>query len=111
MEENNKEQQDAVNEVYQYAAKLLIEEKKPTKSVEAILIKQGLEAESAKLVVANLNGQIEAAKKDKARKDMLWGAVWAIGGTFATLADIGYIFWGAIVFGVFQFGRGVMNAS
>ena len=111
MEENSKEQQEVVNEIYNYAAKLLVEDKKTPKTVEAILIKQGLDTESARAVVAHLEKEISSAKKDGAKKDMLWGALWAIGGTIATVADIGYIFWGAIVFGLFQFGKGVVNAS
>jgi len=34
---------------------------------------------------------------------MIFGALWCIGGTVATITDIGYIFWGAILFGAIQF--------
>jgi exopolyphosphatase/pppGpp-phosphohydrolase len=111
MEKNSKEQQEVVNEIYNYAAKLLVEDKKTPKAVEAILVKQGLDTKSAQVVVAYLENEISRAKKDAAQKDMLWGALWAIGGTIATIADIGYIFWGAIVFGLLQFGKGVVNVS
>lgn len=49
--------------------------------------------------------------KDSANKDMLYGALWCIGGTIGTLAEIGYIFWGAIIFGAFQFFRGLNNSN
>jgi len=48
-------------------------------------------------------------EKENAKKDMLYGALWCGGGTIATLAHIGFIFWGAIVFGAFQFLRGFFN--
>lgn len=47
----------------------------------------------------------------RANKDMLWGAVWCIGGIIGTVADTGYIFWGAIVFGGIQFFVGLSNAG
>jgi GTP:adenosylcobinamide-phosphate guanylyltransferase len=46
---------------------------------------------------------------EKAKSDMLYGAGWCLVGIIATYADIGYIFWGAIVFGGFQFVRGAIN--
>jgi hypothetical protein len=45
----------------------------------------------------------------RASRDMLFGALWCIGGTVLTLANTGYIFWGAIVFGGVQFIRGLIN--
>jgi len=48
---------------------------------------------------------------EAARNDMLWGAVWCMGGIIATAADFGYIFWGAIVFGGFQLIRGISNGG
>ena len=69
-----------------------------------------MEAESAKIVVENLSKQIIDAKKERANKDMLYGALWCIGGIIATVADIGYIFWGAIVFGGYQFFKGLLNS-
>ncbi len=52
-----------------------------------------------------------ADDQEAARNDMLWGAVWCMGGIIATAADFGYIFWGAIVFGGFQFLRGISNGG
>jgi hypothetical protein len=49
-------------------------------------------------------------QKKAANKDMLVGGLWLVGGTIATVADIGYVFWGAILFGGIQFFKGVMNA-
>jgi hypothetical protein len=53
-----------------------------------------------------------AEPKDPAagRKDMIFGAMWFIGGVIATVADIGYIFYGAIIVGAIQFFRGLSNS-
>jgi hypothetical protein len=51
------------------------------------------------------------AQHEDARKDMLYGALWCVGGTIATMADIGYIFWGAIIFGAVQFFKGLANSK
>jgi hypothetical protein len=51
------------------------------------------------------------AQREQANKDMIYGALWCIGGTIATLSNLGYAFWGAIVFGGIQFIRGFMNRN
>ncbi|RZT00144.1 hypothetical protein [Aquimarina brevivitae] len=110
MENQNISQEEAANQVYEYAANLLVNQKKSTAETKSALIAQGLDEESATAVVTNLSQQIKDAKKEGANKDMLWGAVWCVGGIIATVADIGFIFWGAIVFGAIQFFRGVANS-
>jgi hypothetical protein len=52
-----------------------------------------------------------SAKKEQAEKDMLYGALWCVGGIIATAAHIGFIFWGAILFGGIQFFRGLFNSK
>jgi hypothetical protein len=52
-----------------------------------------------------------SAKKKQAENDMLYGALWCIGGIIATAAHIGFIFWGAILFGGIQFFRGLFNSK
>lgn len=44
-------------------------------------------------------------------RDMILGAVWCLGGLTATVADIGFIFYGAIIFGAFQFIQGVIKSN
>jgi len=111
MENNQNEQEQAVNQIYEYAANLLFEQKKGSEDVKHLLVKDGLDLESASVVVENLEKQIKEAKKEGANKDMLYGALWCIGGTVATIADVGFIFWGAIVFGAFQFIKGAVNSN
>ena len=53
----------------------------------------------------------EEERKKQANKDMMYGALWCVGGLVATMADIGAIFWGAIVFGGIQFFKGLINSQ
>ena len=74
MEKENDNQQEAVNQIYEYAANLLINQKKSLTETKNVLIAQGLDEESASVVVSNLEQQIKDAKKEGANKDMLYGA-------------------------------------
>ncbi len=103
-------QQATVDQVYEYAANLMVSGKNAVE-VEYQLMNRGLDGDSARIVVANLQEQITKAKRGRAKKDMLYGALWCVGGLALTLADIGFIFWGAIIFGGIQFFKGVANLS
>jgi hypothetical protein len=59
--------------------------------------------------VRELEGPIREAKKAQAKKDILHGGLWCIGGIALTVADIGFVFWGAILFGGVQFIKGLTN--
>ena len=111
METNQNDQQGAVTKIYDHAADLLINGKKSGSEVQQILIDKGMDPGAAKVIVDNLSSQIVSAKKEGANKDMLYGALWCVGGIIATMADIGFIFWGAILFGAIQFFKGVANSQ
>jgi hypothetical protein len=111
METNQNDQQDAVNKIYDHAADLLVNGKKSESEVRQVLIDKGLDHEAAKVIVQNLSSQIFSAKKERANKDMLYGALWCVGGIVLTVADVGFIFWGAILFGGIQFFKGVANLN
>jgi len=118
MENSTEQQQKIVDQVYNRAAQLMIHQKKDMFEVRRILVEDGLDDESALTVVTNLDNQITKAKSEKARKDMLHGALWCIGGTFVTLISYSstsnggsyVVTWGAIVFGAIQFFRGLANS-
>lgn len=111
METTNPESQEVVNQLYNYAANLLVHQNKSAYETKALLIEKGLSTENAEFIVDTIEGQIEEAKNDNAKKDMLYGALWCIGGTALTLANVGFIFWGAILFGGIQFFRGLINLN
>lgn len=109
--ENNQDQQQIVDEIYNTAAHMLFEQNKSSNETKQALIEMGLDEQSAATVVFNLTEEVYKQTKAKANKDMLYGALWCVGGIVATVADIGFIFWGAIVFGAIQFIQGAANAS
>ena len=100
----------AVNEMYNHAAELLFVQKKPSHEVRNTLMEKGLSENAAYTIVTNLEEELRKARKEQAVKDMIFGALWCIGGTIATLANIGFIFWGAILFGGIQFLKGLFNS-
>ena len=109
MENHETSAQAAMNEFYNLAANMLVNEKKTTKDVQLALVEKGLSDSAAFTIVNNLEVEIKNARKEAGKKDMLYGALWCIGGTVATVANIGFIFWGAIVFGGIQFVKGAIN--
>jgi hypothetical protein len=112
MENNQRDQEQIINEIYDFAAYLMIDQGYSSSATKQALIEEkGLDDESATLVVENLGNQIKNVKKEGANKDMLYGALWCVGGIIATIADFGYIFWGAIIFGAFQFIKGAANSN
>lgn len=87
--------------------------------IEHKLIEQGLDAESAATVVNNLKEARVKAIKEAGQKNMLFGALWCIGGilvtaiTYSAAAGGGtyVVAWGAILFGGVQFFRGLTQSA
>lgn len=119
METSTEEQQKAINQIYDYAASLVLKEKKSYTETKAALIAQGIDEESASTIVTNLEEEINGAKKKQANKDMRNGALWCVGGIIVTAVTYSnasgggtyVVTWGAIIFGAVQFFKGLFNAS
>ncbi|TDW44335.1 hypothetical protein EV144_10988 [Flavobacterium sp. 270] len=115
MEITTIESQELMNQHYNFAANLLLNQRKSGYETKNALIEQGLSTELASTLVEKLELQIQEAEYEatqgQAKKDMLYGALWCVGGTILTLSHIGFIFWGAIVFGGIQFFKGVIKYS
>jgi hypothetical protein len=113
METTTIKSHELLNQHYELAANLLLTQRKSSYETTNTLIEQGVNRETASLIVEKLQTQIYEAEQKvinkQAKKDMLYGALWCIGGTILTLSNIGFIFWGAIIFGGIQFFRGVTN--
>jgi hypothetical protein len=115
-EEHNK----AVEAIYSFAAELMRNGTAPAE-IEKKLVEQGLDAESAATVVDNLKQARAKALKEAGQKNMLFGALWCIGGiavtaiTYQAAAGGGggsyVVAWGAILFGAIQFFRGLAQSS
>ena len=59
----------------------------------------------------NIETQFDDAKRSAAKKDIIWGAIWAVGGLVVTVSGVGLVAWGAILFGGFQFFKGLIAYS
>jgi len=109
MEDTPKIQEVTIEEVNNYTKNLFLRGKS-TNEVTAELRARGLDEQTIQTVLSNVEIRVIEAKKEKANKDMLYGALWCLGGVALTAANIGYLFWGAIVFGAIRFFRGVLNS-
>lgn len=111
MENNQTAQEQLVAQVYEFTAQQLVNGNKSKTEVIRLLTEKGIGQDTATEIVNQTHGQIATAKRSRAQKDMLFGALWCIGGTVATMSGIGFIFWGAILFGAIQFIKGAVNLA
>ncbi len=82
------------------------------RSILRRLLKKGYEEPKAIEMIAEArNLYKEVVLKKKAQRDIIVGGLWFVGGTVGTLANIGFIFWGAILFGLIQCIKGIVNYS
>lgn len=118
MENKEKEAQELVNKVYEYTANLMFEQKKSLPETKRLLVEQGLTAEDADIVISNLQAQMREAKRSAANENMIYGALWCIGGllvtiiTYSAASESGgtyVVAWGAVIFGAIQFFKGLFQ--
>jgi hypothetical protein len=118
---SDQNENDMVQAVYEFAASQVVSGKKKSQ-VETALLEKGLDAESAKIVTANVFKMRGDAISAAGKKNMLYGLLWCIGGAIVTAATYqmaanspnggSYVVaWGAIVFGGIQFLRGAAQAA
>lgn len=81
---------------------------KPKKIFEEkeVFIEEGFDDENSAFMVDSPQKQINNEEKEHPKQDMLYGALLFVGGIVLTVCDIGYIFWGAIVYGGYLFLKG-----
>jgi hypothetical protein len=91
-----------------YARDLYFNQNFTASEVKNALLKNNVEEDLAAEIISKLEKEFRAMRSDEANKQMLYGIFWCAGGIAATAADIGYIFWGAIVFGAVKFFKGLM---
>jgi hypothetical protein len=113
--------EDVIDSAYTEAYKLVIKQKKDVNEVDHILESKGLDESQRNSIIVSLL-QIKSDKKAKrelrianAPSDILYGGIWCMCGIVLTclsllLSDsigIGFLFWGAIVYGIQRFVRGL----
>lgn len=111
------DQQEIVNQIYGFTADMLYNQKKSIEETKAALIENGLRAEDVDVVIANLQNQYKQEKREAGNKNMLYGALWCVGGllvtilTYSAASDGGtyVVAWGAVIFGAIQFFKGLFQ--
>lgn len=105
-------QEEIIRQIYNYAMNLLVNAEKTPQEVKIRLVEKGLTEQDAEIIVTNIVRQI---RNIKANKDILYGTLWCLGGLLVTWLSYelasengSYIaFYGAIIFGAFQFIKGL----
>lgn len=92
---------------YVLAKELYFNQNYTSNEVKDALLKKNVEEVLADEIVSNLEKEFRAMRSEEANKKMVYGILFCAGGIIATAANVGYIFWGAIVFGAIQFFKGL----
>lgn len=107
---SEEEIQDFVNQVYNYAINLIVDNGYSYRQAKEELIHQGLNEPDAESVISNIKLQINEAKKSASNKEIGYGLLWAVGGVVVTAITGGsYIFYGAVIWGVWLFLKGLYH--
>ena len=110
-----------VQKIYEFAATQMRAGLKGWQ-IEQELCEQGLDADTAKTVVRNLQQAKSRIVRQSGLKNMVAGALWCVGGivvtavTYQMAASNGgggtyFVAWGAVIFGAIQFFRGLAQAA
>lgn len=102
MEGNLLEQKKLIYDCKQIAMQLIINEERSIYEVINILKERGLDEETATTIVDNIEKWQAKQNRKVGIKNMIWGAIWLILGLGGTFANIGFIFYGAIISGIIQ---------
>lgn len=111
--------EQVVESIYRFVAEQMHNGVAPSE-IKKVLIENGLSEETAATVINNMKEAQAQAHKEAGKKNMIFGALWCIGGILVTAltyqaASSGggsyVVAWGAIVFGAIQFFRGVAQSA
>lgn len=105
-----RKEQETTEVVHKMVVQRLVEGKNSKKIVKE-LVKGGWSQESATQYVTNTEQQFKQSPEgrqilaSKNKRGMLYGVLWIAGGVIATMVIEGWFFWGATVFGLYDFFR------
>jgi hypothetical protein len=114
------DQEQYLRDLHMFAAQQM-HQGAPEQEVYAKLVQHGLTAQLAQSIVGNVFAAkyaAIAANRSMGKKNMLYGALWCVGGLAVTIATFAFaakngggggyvVFWGAVIFGAIQFFRGL----
>lgn len=77
---------------------LFFEGKRPEQVVRA-LVEEGADSDLARSAVLYQVQLFNQQRKAQGRNEALWASLWLGGGVVLTYHDVGFIFWGAMIYG------------
>jgi hypothetical protein len=109
MEKDSLEHQEYLKEMMKYAVDLYVYQDKNSYEVITALKEKGVTEDQAKAMISIIDERVEETENSAHKKNVIIGGLFFAGGLMATFANLGFVFWGAIVFGGIQMVRGIMK--
>ena len=121
MQEQDEIAFNSEQEMLQYVREQMITNKVSSFDTMTMLTQRGVDTDTAFAAIEKVENQLNGVDRKAGRKDMIWGALWFIGGSLVTLITYSNassspsggrytVAYGAIIFGLIQFFRGVMKS-
>jgi hypothetical protein len=88
------------------AENLILKQGKSVYEAVSEMMRIGADEKMATDIAYEIEANQIEANQGTGKKKMIWGAVIFIIGLGITLADVGTVFWFAIIFGIYQFYKG-----
>ncbi|MGR6088575.1 MAG: hypothetical protein ACU4F9_10390 [Arcticibacter sp.] len=95
-----------LEELLEYAKNQIINENQNPSDVKNILLSKGLEEDIIDRMLIEIK-EFKETNSKKSNNDLIFGFLWLAIGIGLTFANIGYIFWGAIVYGGYRLYKGL----
>ena len=102
--------QENPKSVQEYVISSLIAEQ-PKRLIIAALLEKGIDEEAAKKLIADGEDKLMDTERAAANKDILYGAIWLVVGIAITFSGVGFITYGAIIYGLFRLFKGLSNTN
>lgn len=107
---------ELVESIYEFAAEQM-HDRVPHDQIQKSLVERGLDHETAAIVVRNLLLAHSNALKSQGKSNVLYGAIWCLGGLVALYLRSGgansgfiiFLIWAAIIFGAYNVFRGILQ--
>jgi len=106
-------------EMLQFVTQQMVINKVSSFDTMTMLGERGVDTDTAFAAIEKVENNLKGVDRKAGRKDMLWGAIWFIGGltvTLVTYSDASQgggrytVAYGAIIFGLIQLVRGAYNS-
>lgn len=121
MQEQDEIAFNSEQEMLQFVREQMITKKVSSFDTMTMLTQRGVDTDTAFAAIEKVENQLKGVDIKAGRKDMIWGALWFIGGSLVTLITYSNassspsggrytVAYGAIIFGLIQFFRGAMKS-